>query len=254
MKPIFNKAAPHAAFKLLPKQASAEHTGEPRGTSVKILLIEDDGPLATKLVRSLHGLGLAVDVAVNGEDAIHLGETGHYDCVVLDLGLPKVDGIGVLKHFRGAGLDVPVLILTARDSWNDKEAGFNAGADDYMTKPFLAAELGLRMRALVRRARGQKAEPLRCGPLAYDPQTGAFSFAEQSLRLTAYEARILAKLIQFREAVVERDVLFDAVYEFEAEVPVGSFEVLISRLRGKIGAHMIQTVRGAGYRLTENRS
>jgi two-component system OmpR family response regulator len=217
---------------------------------MKILLVEDDGPLAAKLVRALHAQAFAVDLAINGEDAIHLGETGRYDCVVLDLGLPKIDGIGVLKHFRRLGLDFPVLILTARDGWSDKEAGFNAGADDYLTKPFLAAELGLRLRALMRRARGQKAEPLRCGPLSYDPQTGAFAIHDKALRLTAYETRILAKLIQFREAVVERDVLFDAVYEFEAEVPVGSFEVLISRLRGKIGAQMIQTVRGAGYRLT----
>jgi len=221
---------------------------------MKILLVEDDQPLAQKLVRALHVQAFAVDVAINGEDALHLGGTGHYDCVVLDLGLPKIDGLEVLKRLRAKGVDFPLLILTARDAWKDKEAGFHAGADDYLTKPFLAAELAMRIRALVRRARGQKVEILRCGSLAYDTRTGAFAFQDKPLRLTAFETRILSKLMQFREAVVERDVLFDTVYEFEAEVPVGSFEVLISRLRTKIGAQMIETVRGHGYRLTENRT
>lgn len=217
---------------------------------MKVLLAEDDEQLARKLLRVLHGHGFAVDHADNGEDALHLACTGVYDVIVLDLGLPVIDGLAALQGLRGRGVDFPVLILTARDAWADKSAGFKAGADDYLTKPFLPDELVLRMRALVRRARGLKAETLRCGPLGYDPITGGFELNSAPLRLTAFETRILARLMLFREHVVEREKLFDATYEFQADVPQNSLEVLVGRLRRKIGHHMIETVRGHGYRLT----
>jgi two-component system, OmpR family, response regulator len=217
---------------------------------MKVLLAEDDTTLAAKLVRALHDESFAVDIAHNGEDALYLGQTGPYDCVILDLGLPVLDGISVLRRWRAEGHNFPVLILTARYAWADKSAGFAAGADDYLTKPFLAQELVARLRALVRRSRGFQAETIRCGDLSYDPNSGAFALAGDPLKLTAFETRILAKLIQFPEAAVERDALFESVYEFDSEVSIASFEVLVGRLRRKIGPHMIETVRGHGYRLT----
>ncbi|WP_206243539.1 response regulator transcription factor [Novosphingobium terrae] len=217
---------------------------------MKILLAEDDRDLATRLSRALNREAFAVDWAQDGETALFLARTGSYDCVILDLGLPKIDGLAVLRQWREDGLNVPVLILTARYAWADKSAGFAAGADDYLTKPFLGQELIVRLRALIRRANGQKAGCVRCGPLTYDPISGAFTLGSETLRLTAFEARILTRLVQFPEAVVERDKLLDSIYEFEADVPNNSFEVLIGRLRRKIGHQMIETVRGQGYRLT----
>lgn len=217
---------------------------------MKILLAEDDAPLAAKLVRLLHDETFAVDVAFTGPDAMHLGEVGHYDCCVLDIGLPQIDGLQVLRQWRDRGREFPVLILTARDAWLEKAAAFKAGADDYLTKPFLPQELVVRVRALMRRAQGQTTAAIACGPLSYHAATGEFRFRGEPLRLTAYESRILSRLMQFRETVVERQTLFDSVYEHEAEVPVNSLEVLIGRLRRKIGPGMIETVRGTGYRLT----
>jgi two-component system, OmpR family, response regulator len=217
---------------------------------MKILLVEDDADLAERLVRGLHDAAFAVDHAANGEDALHLGLTGSYECAVLDLGLPLFDGMSVLKGWRAGNAHFPVLILTARYSWGDKSAAFNAGADDYLTKPFLAQELVARLRALIRRAQGHTPNLVRCGALAYDPNSWAFTHAEQPLKLTAFETRILLKLMQFAERAVSRDMLLESVYESEVEIPFNSIEVLIGRLRRKIGPQMIETVRGYGYRLT----
>jgi len=218
---------------------------------MKVLLAEDDPRLASKLVRLLRSEGCSVDLADNGLDALHLGETGHYDAVTLDLNLPELGGREVLAAWRSGGREFPVLILTVRDSWTDKAALFGSGADDYLTKPFLAQELIVRLRALARRSRGLKSEPITCGKLAYHPLTGSFEFDGAILKLTAYEGRILEKLIQFKEMTVEREKLFDYLYDWASlEIPFNSFEVLISRLRRKIGHAMIETVRGQGYRLT----
>ncbi|WP_206243549.1 response regulator [Novosphingobium terrae] len=217
---------------------------------MRILLAEDDAVLTSHLQRILHREHFAVDVAASGVDALHMGYDEAYNCVVLDLGLPLLDGVSVLRGWRDAGRSFPVLMLTARNAWSDKAAAFKAGADDYLTKPFLPDELVARIRALLRRANGGNTAPIRCGALSYEMQTGGFWLGEQPLSLTAFESRLLTALIMRKEATVERSRLLDSIYEAAADIPAGTMEVLIGRLRRKIGTEMIQTVRGQGYRLT----
>src|ERR1700744_5984235 len=180
---------------------------------MKILLVEDDGLLAQEIARALREENFAVDVAEDGEDGQHLGETESYGAAVLDLGLPKVPGVEVLRGWRKNGRHLPVLILTARDGWTDKVDGFKAGADDYLTKPFRIEELVMRLRALVRRSSGHGASRLSCGPLSFETQTGVFELDGLPLKLTALEWRVLECLIMRKETVVERSLLSDKVYE-----------------------------------------
>jgi DNA-binding response OmpR family regulator len=217
---------------------------------VRVLLVEDDTTLATGIARALRAENFAVDVATNGEDGGHLGETERYDAAVLDLGLPIRDGISVLRDWRAQGRDLPVLILTARDGWSEKVEGFKAGADDYLVKPFRMDEVVMRLRALVRRAAGHAAARIACGPVVFDAQLGTFELDGLPLKLTAFEWRVLSQLMLRREAVIERAELIERVYEGDADVDSNSIEVIIGRLRRKIGARMIETVRGRGYRLT----
>jgi two-component system OmpR family response regulator len=183
-------------------------------------------------------------------DGGHLGATERYDAVVLDLGLPQKDGVTVLREWRLAGRTMPVLILTARDGWSDKVAGFKAGADDYLTKPFRMEEVVMRLRALVRRAAGHAGAVIACGSLVFDAQLGTFERDGLPLRLTAFEWRVLSALMLRKEVVVDRAELIERVYEGDADVDSNSTEVIIGRLRKKIGAEMIETVRGRGYRIT----
>ena len=217
---------------------------------MRILLVEDDEALAAELAQSLRAEKLAVDVAANGEDGGHLGETEIYDAAILDLGLPRRDGISVLQGWRAAGRTMPVLILTARDGWSEKVAGFKAGADDYLTKPFRVEEVVMRLRAMVRRAAGHAATRIACGRLSYDVQLATFELDGLPLRLTAFEWRVLSALILRKEAVVDRRELLERVYEYDADVDSNSLEVIVGRLRRKIGPELIETVRGHGYRLT----
>jgi two-component system OmpR family response regulator len=217
---------------------------------MKLLLVEDDAALAAEILRVLRAENCAVDHASNGEDGAHLGDTETYDAAVLDLGLPKRDGIAVLQGWRAAGRTLPVLILTARDAWSDKVAGFKAGADDYLVKPFRVEELVIRLRALVRRAAAQGATSVTCGPVTFDPGLGAFTRDGLPLKLTGLEWRVLSCLILRRDGVVPRGELLDRVYEGDAEVDSNSVEVIITRLRRKIAPARIETVRGHGYRLT----
>jgi len=217
---------------------------------MRVLLVEDDETLAAGIARALRAENFAVDIATNGEDGGHLGSTERYDAAVLDLGLPLRDGLSVLRDWRADGRDLPVLILTARDGWSEKVAGFKAGADDYLVKPFRVEEVIMRLRALVRRAAGHAAALVACGPLVFDAQLGTFELDGLPLKLTAFEWRVLSALMLRREVVVERADLIERVYEGDADVDSNSIEVIIGRLRRKIGATMIETVRGRGYRLT----
>lgn len=217
---------------------------------MRILVVEDDATLAGALAAALRAERFAVDVARDGIDGAHLGTVEAYDAAVLDLGLPGRDGVSILKDWREAGRTLPVLVLTARDGWADKVAGFKAGADDYLTKPFRTEEVVMRLRALVRRATGHAAARIACGPLAYDSQLGSFELDGLPLRLTGLEWRVLTQLILRRETVMPRAELIERVYEGDAEVDSNSIEVIVGRLRRKIGAAMIETVRGYGYRLT----
>ena len=216
---------------------------------MRILLVEDDRALADGIARALRAENFAVDVAVNGEDGAHLGDTGSYDAAVLDLGLPIKSGITVLEEWRAGGRVLPVLILTARDGWSEKVAGFRAGADDYLTKPFRIEELVMRLRALVRRAAGHAAARITCGPVSFDAQTGQVELDGLPLRLTALEWRVLSTLMLRKGVVIDRLDLLDHVYEGDADPDSNSLEVIVGRLRKKIGAELIETVRGRGYRV-----
>lgn len=216
---------------------------------MKILLVEDDRLLAQEIARALREENFAVDIAANGEDGQHLGETESYDAAVLDLGLPKVPGIEVLRGWRKHNRHLPVLILTARDGWTDKVDGFKAGADDYLTKPFRTEELVMRLRALVRRASGHSAPRISCGPLSFETQTGVFELDGLPLKLTALEWRVLECLVLRKDTVVERGLLSEKVYEGDVGTDSNSIEVIVARLRRKIGKALIETERGRGYKL-----
>lgn len=219
---------------------------------MRVLVVEDDQGLAADVARALRAEFFAVDVANNGEDGAHLGATEPYDVAVLDLGLPKVDGLTVLQGWRSVGNTLPVLVLTARDGWSEKVAGFKAGADDYLIKPFRVQELVMRLRALVRRSTGHGSTRISCGALVFDAQLGHFELDGLPLRLTAFEWRVLSALILRKDIVVERRELIERVYEYDADVDSNSLEVIVGRLRRKLGANMIQTVRGRGYCLSSN--
>ena len=216
---------------------------------MRLLLVEDEPALRAVLRGVLEHAGYAVDEADNGRDALHLGETEAFDAVVLDLGLPVMDGLSVLQRWRAAGRSMPVLILTARDSWHDKVGGIDAGADDYLAKPFHAEELLARLRALIRRAHGQASPLLQCGPIVLDTRSGRVSVQGRPVMLTAHEYRLLLHLMHRRGRVVSRTELFDHLYAGEVDRDSNTIEVFIGRLRKKLPADTIETVRGLGYRL-----
>jgi DNA-binding response OmpR family regulator len=217
---------------------------------MRVLLVEDDSDLSSRLAASLRAESFVVDIARNGEDAQHAGLTEIFDVAVLDLGLPKIDGVSVLKAWRESDRSFPVLVLTARDGWPDKVASFKAGADDYLAKPFKVEELVLRLRALVRRANGHASARVSCGPITFDAQLGTFEHDGVPLKLTALEWRVLSCLILRKETVIDRRELMERVYDGDAEVDSNSIEVIVARLRRKIGSKHIETVRGRGYMLT----
>jgi two-component system OmpR family response regulator len=216
---------------------------------MRILVVEDDPDLSRQLKAALADAGYAVDHAPDGEEAAFLGENEPYDAIVLDLGLPKIDGVSVLEGWRRAGLSTPVLILTARGAWSEKVSGFDAGADDYLTKPFHTEELLARLRALLRRSAGHAAPNLECGALRLDPRAARASVDGEPLRLTSLEYRLLHYLIMHRGRVISRTELVEHLYDQDFDRDSNTIEVFIGRLRKKIGQGRIETVRGLGYRL-----
>jgi two-component system OmpR family response regulator len=216
---------------------------------MRILLVEDEPTLRAQLRQALTSAGYAVDEADNGRDAHFLGDTEAFDAVVLDLGLPLLDGLSVLKRWRDAGRTLPVLILTARDNWSEKVAGIDAGADDYLTKPFHLEELLARLRGLIRRAAGQASPVLRCGDLQLDTRSGRVTLAGQPVTLTSHEFKVLGYLMHRPGAVVSRAELTEHIYAQDFDRDSNTIEVFVGRLRKKLPSGLIETVRGLGYRL-----
>lgn len=216
---------------------------------MRILLVEDEPTLRAQLREALVSAGYAVDEADNGRDAHFLGDTETFDAVILDLGLPVLDGLTVLKRWRDAGRAMPVLILTARDNWSEKVAGIDAGADDYLTKPFHWEELLARLRALIRRAAGQASPVLRCGELQLDTRSGRVSLGGQPVTLTSHEFKVLDYLMHRPGAVVSRSELTEHIYAQDFDRDSNTIEVFVGRLRKKLPPGLIETVRGLGYRL-----
>lgn len=216
---------------------------------MRILIAEDEPALAGRLAATLTDAGYAVDVAADGEDAAHLGATEPYDAVILDLGLPKVDGLSVLRRWRAEGRAVPVLVLTARGSWHERVEGIDAGADDYLPKPFRMEELVARLRALIRRAGGHAAPVLECGPIRLDTRTGQVTVDGAPVRLTGHEYRVLAYLMHHPGRVISRAELTEHIYAQDFDRDSNTIEVFVGRLRRKLGVEAIATVRGLGYRL-----
>jgi two-component system OmpR family response regulator len=218
---------------------------------MRVLVVEDDPDLGRQLTEALTQAGYAVDLAPDGEEGHFLGDTEPYDAVVLDLGLPKMDGVRVLERWRSAGKDMPVLILTARDRWSEKVAGFDAGADDYLTKPFVTEELLARLRALMRRAAGHATAALEVGDLRVDTRSARASVNGEPIKLTAHEYKVLSYLIHHQGRVVPRTELVEHIYDQDFDRDSNTIEVFVGRLRRKIGSNRILTERGLGYRLID---
>ncbi|MGB1068399.1 MAG: response regulator transcription factor [Henriciella sp.] len=216
---------------------------------MRILIVEDEADLRRQLTDALTQAGYTVDLAADGEDGHFLGDTEPYDAVILDLGLPKIDGVTVLERWRKDGKTFPVMILTARDRWSEKVRGFDAGADDYVTKPFYTEEVLARLRALLRRASGHVLPTIEAGSLRLDTRSTRATLSGTPLRLTAHEYKVLSYLIHHQGRVVSRTELVEHIYDQDFDRDSNTIEVFVGRLRKKIGGDRIITERGLGYRL-----
>src|SRR6187399_3168897 len=216
---------------------------------MRILVVEDDTNLNRQIKEALTEGGYAVDVAFDGEEGHFLGDTEPYDAVILDIGLPQMDGISVVERWRRDGRKMPVLMLTARDRWSDKVSGIDAGADDYVTKPFHIEEILARVRALIRRAAGHASSELSCGPLRLDTKASKADVNGVPLKLTSHEFRLLAYLMHHSGEVVSRTELVEHLYDQDFDRDSNTTEVFVGRLRKKLESNLIQTVRGLGYSL-----
>jgi two-component system OmpR family response regulator len=214
-----------------------------------VLVVEDEPLLLRQLALALNDAGYAVDTAADGVEGDFLGQTESYDAVVLDLGLPKMDGLTVLRRWREAGVAMPVLILTARGSWHEKVQGIDGGADDYMAKPFQIEEVLARLRALIRRTSGQLTPELVCGAVALNPRLARVTLAGVPVKLTSHEFRVLSYLMHHRDQVVSQSELTEHIYAQDFDRDSNTVEVFIARLRKKLGADLIETIRGLGYRM-----
>ncbi len=216
---------------------------------MKILVVEDEPQLALQLQQQLSSQGFIIDCAYDGEEGHFMGSTESYDAVVLDLGLPKLDGLSVLKKWRAEGLTMPVIILTARSLLHEKIEGLNAGADDYLAKPFQMGELVARLQALVRRAAGQASSVLTVGDIRLDIAASAVTKNGLTVTLTAHEFKVLSYLMLHLGQVISRGTLIEHIYAQDFDRDSNTIEVFIGRLRKKLGSELIETVRGLGYRI-----
>lgn len=216
---------------------------------MRLLIVEDEPVIASHLAESARQAGYAVDSAHDGEQADFLVHTESYDAIVLDLGLPKTDGLTLLRRWREAAIATPVLVLTARGSWHEKVRGIDSGADDYLGKPFRIEEVLARIRALIRRASGNLHSELRSGNLVLDTRAARVTASGLPVKLTSHEFRLLAYLMHHRTRVVSRTELTEHIYAQDLDRDSNTVEVFIARLRRKLGADSIETVRGLGYRI-----
>ena len=216
---------------------------------MRVLVVEDEARLSARIAEALAGAGYAVDRAADGERADFLVETERYDAVILDLGLPRIDGLTLLRRWRDRGVAVPVLVLTARGSWHEKVQGIDGGADDYVAKPFQMEEVLARLRGLLRRASGQLATELRSGPVSLDPRSARVFLNGTPIKLTSHEFRVLAYLMHHHGRVVSQAELSEHIYAQDLDRDSNTVEVFIARLRRKLGPSVIETVRGLGYRI-----
>ena len=216
---------------------------------MRVLVVEDDEALNSQIAEALREGGYVVDTAFDGEEGHFLGDTETYDAVVLDIGLPQMDGISVLETWRRDGHTMPVLILTARDRWSDKVQGIDAGADDYVAKPFHIEEVLARIRALVRRAAGHASNELTCGPVRVDVKASRVSVDGNPVKLTSHEYKVLEYLMHHASKVISRTELTEHLYDQDFDRDSNTIEVFVGRLRKKLGVDVIETVRGLGYRI-----
>ncbi|KKC39807.1 transcriptional regulator [Devosia epidermidihirudinis] len=219
---------------------------------MRILVVEDDTNLNRQLKDALTEAGYAVDVAFDGEEGHFLGDTEPYDAIVLDIGLPQMDGLSVLEEWRRNGKTMPVLLLTARDRWSDKVQGIDAGADDYVAKPFHMEEVLARIRALVRRAAGLASNEIVAGSVRLDARSGKVTVGGQSVKLTSHELRLLSYLMHHKGKVISRTELTEHLYDQDFDRDSNTIEVFVGRLRKKLPDDSIQTVRGLGYQIAED--
>lgn len=216
---------------------------------MRILVVEDDKDLNGQLAAALKEAGYAVDCAFDGEEGHFLGDTEPYDAVILDIGLPQMDGLSVLEQWRRDGRTAPVLLLTARDRWSDKVQGIDAGADDYVAKPFHVEEVLARIRALVRRAAGHASNELVCGPVRLDLRASRVTVDGNPVKLTSHEYKVLEYLMHHTDKVVSRTELTEHLYDQDFDRDSNTIEVFVGRLRKKLGVDLIETIRGLGYRI-----
>jgi two-component system, OmpR family, response regulator len=220
---------------------------------VRVLVVEDERALRRQIEAALIEAGYAVDTAADGERADFLAQTEEYDAVLLDLGLPRVDGLTLLRRWREQGLVVPVIVLTARGSWTEKVQGIDSGADDYVSKPFRMEEVLARLRGLIRRASGQLTPVLRSGSVLLDAKSARVTVDGVPVKLTSHEFRVLSYLMHHRGRVVSQVELSEHIYAQDLDRDSNTVEVFIARLRRKLGASLIETVRGLGYRIEASR-
>ncbi len=218
---------------------------------MRLLVVEDESALLEQLKQQLAAEGYSVDTASNGEDALFLGQEYNYDLLVLDIGLPRLNGMQVIEALRKAGRKFPILLLTARSNWQDKVEGLNAGADDYLVKPFQFEELNARINALIRRSAGIASPELRYGPICLDTLKQLILVNDEVLDLTAFEYKLFEYLLHHPDKVVSKTVLTEHIYAQDFERDSNVIEVFITRLRKKLAQyqcdHAIETIRGRGY-------